>query len=178
MQETDQLGGMGFRESALALRAQSDERAREELITRQEKNILRIASRAKHRFVTKSDDEWSIALFAFSRAIDTYRAEKGAFLPYAEKLIRNSLIDSGRAEARRAREISVPPDAFEGEGEEESPEDGGDAETKEDSADDRADSTASLRDALKGAGRGSASPVDTYRAKQAEAWKRPLTATK
>lgn len=61
MQETDQLGGMGFRESALALRAQSDERAREELITRQEKNILRIASRAKHRFVTKSDDEWAIA---------------------------------------------------------------------------------------------------------------------
>ena len=64
------------------------------------------------------------------------------------------------------------------EGEEEAPEDGGDAETKEDSAEDRADSTASLRDALKGAGRGSASPVDTYRAKQAEAWKRPLTATK
>ena len=66
----------------------------------------------------------------------------------------------------------------EGEGEEVSPEDGGNAETKEDSAEDRADSTASLRDALKGAGRGSASPVDTYRAKQAEAWKRPLTATK
>lgn len=66
----------------------------------------------------------------------------------------------------------------EGEGEEEAPEDGGDAEAKEDSADDRADSTASLRDALKGAGRGSASPVETYRSKQAEAWKRPLTATK
>jgi hypothetical protein len=66
----------------------------------------------------------------------------------------------------------------EGEGEDESPEDGGDADTKEDSAEDRADSTASLRDALKGAGRGSASPVETYRSKQAEAWKRPLTATK
>lgn len=56
-----------------------------------------------------------------------------------------------------------------------SSEDEGDApETKED----RADSTATLRDALKGAGRGAASSVDTYRARQADAWKRPLTATK
>lgn len=114
MQETDQLGGMGFRESALALRAQSDERAREELITRQEKNILRIASRAKHRFVTKSDDEWAIALCAFSHAIDTYRAENGAFTTYAEVLIRRSLIDAHRAEAKYAQELSVSPDLFDG----------------------------------------------------------------
>ena len=63
----------------------------------------------------------------------------------------------------------------EGEGEGDSPEaEGEEPETKED----RADSTTSLRDALKGAGRGSASPVDSYRARQADAWKRPLTATK
>jgi hypothetical protein len=55
-----------------------------------------------------------------------------------------------------------------------SEEEGDEPETKED----RADSTTSLRDALKGAGRGSASPVDSYRSRQAEAWKRPLTATK
>ena len=61
------------------------------------------------------------------------------------------------------------------EGEGDAPEaEGEEPETKED----RADSTTSLRDALKGAGRGSASPVDSYRARQAEAWKRPLTATK
>jgi hypothetical protein len=58
--------------------------------------------------------------------------------------------------------------------EDDSEEEGEEPETKED----RADSTTSLRDALKGAGRGSASPVDTYRTRQAEAWKRPLTATK
>ena len=63
----------------------------------------------------------------------------------------------------------------EGEGEGDAPEaEGEEPETKED----RADSTTSLRDALKGAGRSSASPVATYRARQAEAWKRPLTATK
>jgi len=48
---------MGSYETELALRAAQDDRAREELIRRQERNILRIASRAKHRFVTKSDDE-------------------------------------------------------------------------------------------------------------------------
>ena len=109
---------MAFDESALALRAQEDERAREELIHRSERNILRIASRAKHRFVSKSDDEWAIALCAFSRAIDTYSSDKGRFLPYAETLIRRSLIDVYRAEKKRAIEISVPPESFEGETEE------------------------------------------------------------
>lgn len=109
---------MGVDETEV-LRAAQDERAREELIRRQEKNILRIASRAKHRFVTKSDDEWSIALFAFSRAIDTYRVGSGGFLRYAETLIRRSLIDAHRAEARHAPERSVPPEAFDGEAENE-----------------------------------------------------------
>ena len=108
---------MGMDESALALAAKADEKAREELITRQEKNILRIVSRAKHRFVTKSDDEWAIALCAFSHAIDTYQPEKGVFLSYAETLIRRSLIDAYRQEARHALEFAVPPEAFDGEAE-------------------------------------------------------------
>ncbi|MEA5046971.1 MAG: sigma factor [Eubacteriales bacterium] len=105
---------MGLDESTLVLRAARDERAREELIRRQEKNILRIASRAKHRFVTKSDDEWSVALCAFSRAIDTYVPGKGDFLPYAERLIRNGLIDAHRAETKHAPEVAVAPEEFEG----------------------------------------------------------------
>lgn len=110
---------MNLDEMNLILRAAQDERIREELIRRQEKNILRIASRAKHRFVTKNDDEWSIALFAFSRAIDTFSPDKGAFLPYAEMLIRRGLIDAHRAETKYAREIAVAPEAFDGETEEE-----------------------------------------------------------
>jgi hypothetical protein len=72
--------------------------------------------------------------------------------------------------------LAARADAEDEEGDEEDSEDG-EADTKEDSAD-REDSTSTLRDALKGAGRGTASPVQAYRAKQAEAWKRPLTATK
>ena len=105
---------MGFGESALALRAQRDERAREELISRQEKNILRVVSLAKRGFATKSDDEWAIALCAFSHAIDTYRPEKGAFVPYAETLMKRSLIDAHRAQKRHGQELPVSPDAFEG----------------------------------------------------------------
>lgn len=105
-------------ESEAALRAAQNEREREALIERQERNILRIASRAKHRFVTKSDDEWSVALVAFSKAVDTYDTERGAFLPYAETLIRRSLIDDYRANARFSGEISVSPDVLDGETEE------------------------------------------------------------
>lgn len=54
-----------------------------------------------------------------------------------------------------------------------------DGETYEDADSDRSDSSATLRDALKGAGRSiNSSPVTAYRSRTAEAWKRPLTATK
>jgi len=112
---------MGSYETELALRAAQDDRAREELIRRQERNILRIASRAKHRFVTKSDDEWSVALCAFSRAIDTFERGSGGFLPYAETLIRRALIDAHRAESRFEREMSVVPEAFSADADEEAP---------------------------------------------------------
>jgi hypothetical protein len=51
-------------------------------------------------------------------------------------------------------------------------------DSPEDEDDDRSDSSESLRTALRGAGRSTADPVSTYRSKQVEAWKRPLTATK
>jgi hypothetical protein len=73
---------------------------------------------------------------------------------------------AARADEEGDEEAEEPGESPEAEGET--------PEAKED----RADSTANLRDALKGAGRGAASTVDTYRARQADAWKRPLTATK
>ena len=113
-QETDEAFRMGFDESALALRAQTDEQAREELILLQEKNLLRIVSLVKRGYATRSDDEWAIALCAFSRAIDTYRPERGAFVPYAETLVKHSLIDERRAKERREREMPFSPELFEG----------------------------------------------------------------
>ena len=56
-------------------------------------------------------------------------------------------------------------------------EDDAEGDTKEDAAD-RTDSTATLRDALKGAGHSSNSPIAAYHSRVTEAWKQPLTATK
>ena len=101
----------------LAMTAASDERKREELINSNEQTILRTASAACRRFVSKSDDEWSIALGAFSKAVDVYSQEKGDFLPFAQMLIKRELIDYYRSQKNSLREVSVAPHVLEGGGE-------------------------------------------------------------
>ena len=44
-----------------ALQAKSDGSKREEFIRDNEQTILRIASKATGRYITRSDDEWSVA---------------------------------------------------------------------------------------------------------------------
>ena len=95
-----------------ALLAKEDERAREELIHRSEQTILRTAAAVSRHYVGKSDDEWSVALCAFSRAIDLYDGTKGDFLPFSQMLIRRELVDVWRQEARHASETSVAPELF------------------------------------------------------------------
>ncbi len=63
-----------------AVAAKSSEVKREIFIKDMERTILKIASRMTGRFITKSDDEWSIALFAFNKAIDTYSEDKGDYM--------------------------------------------------------------------------------------------------
>ena len=101
----------------LALAAKGNESVREQLINAQKQTILRSASSTAKRYVTESDDEWSIAMYAFSKAIDAYSPDKGEFLPFAQMLIRRSLIDYFRSEARYAPEVSVSPEIMEGSGE-------------------------------------------------------------
>ena len=101
----------------LALSAARNEQRREELIRAQERTILRTASAACRRFVSRSDDEWSVALCAFSRAVDVYDEAKGDFLPFAQMLIKRELIDYFRAQKSVLREVSVAPHVLEGGGE-------------------------------------------------------------
>jgi RNA polymerase sigma factor len=100
--------------NVLALRASKDERAREQLIQEQEQTILRTASAVSRRYVGRSDDEWSVALCAFSRAVDLYDEDRGDFLPFAQMLIRRELVDAHRADARHMAELSVAPQVLEG----------------------------------------------------------------
>jgi len=75
--------------------------------------------------------------------------------------------------------LAARSDSGDEEGEESTKDETGEnGETKEDAEDARSDSSAGLRQALKGAGSANATPENVYRSKMADAWKRPLTATK
>ena len=95
--------------------AREDEQKLEKLIEKNKGFILYQAFKTVHHFVTTSDDEWSVALIAFSEAVNTWKEEKGPFRPFASLVIRRRLLDYLNSESRHAQEISVEPQAFSGE---------------------------------------------------------------
>ena len=98
-----------------AVAAKTSEIMRETFIKDMERTILRFASGITGRFITKSDDEWSIALFAFNKAIDSYSEDKGDYMAYSKLLIDRALIDYRRSESRHSAEILYDPEILEGE---------------------------------------------------------------
>ncbi len=96
----------------LAVSAKTNEDTMNKLIKQYENFILKCASSAARIYVSRSDDEWSIALAAFTEAVKNYSAEKGSFLNFAELVIRRRIIDFIRSKSRYAPEISVNPSLF------------------------------------------------------------------
>jgi RNA polymerase sigma factor len=87
----------------LIRRAQAGEdTARDDLITRYEPLILRMASRAVGRYIRKGqDEEASIALLAFNEAITSFDPDRGrGFVRFAEQVIRRRLVDHYRRQRR------------------------------------------------------------------------------
>jgi len=97
----------------LAMKASQDEEIFEQLTHRYESHIRAVASSVRHNFVTKSDDEWSIALEAFHTAVQTYDMEKGSFLSYADLVMKRKLIDYSRKQGKYDQEEIVDPYLFE-----------------------------------------------------------------
>ena len=97
-----------------AVLAAGSEPVREDFIHQQEQLILKTASWASYRYVTKSDDEWSVALEAFSDAIDKYNPSQGDFIPFSQMLMKRALIDHHRSESPHLVEISTSPFVLEG----------------------------------------------------------------
>ena len=64
------------------VKAQKDNQFLEEFIAEYEVFILHTAHKSAGRYITKTDDQWSIALSAFHEAINSYDFEKGAFLTF------------------------------------------------------------------------------------------------
>ncbi|OQB20481.1 MAG: RNA polymerase sigma factor SigI [Firmicutes bacterium ADurb.Bin182] len=96
----------------LAQEAALDESKLDRLIVENEQFILKCSSLIAHRYITKSDDEWSVALTAFAEAVSKYRFDKGSFLFFAETVIRRRLIDYQRNKGKYSKEIPVNPTAF------------------------------------------------------------------
>jgi RNA polymerase sigma factor len=103
----------------LVLNAKADTSTRESLIRQQEFYILKCASKTSHRYITKSDDEWSVSLLAFSQAIDSYELDKGSFLSFAELVIKRRLIDYSKSQGKYNSEVFVDPILFDAPPEEE-----------------------------------------------------------
>lgn len=85
----------------------TDPRQLEEFIEQHEVFILRSAAKAAKHYVTKSDDEWSVALGAFSEAVEKYDFARGSFIAFADLMIRRKLIDFFRARGKYDSEVQV-----------------------------------------------------------------------
>lgn len=98
-----------------ALMAAKDDKILSEFINEHNHFIINCAYRTTHKYITQSEDEWSISLIAFTNAVKTYTPHKGGFVPYSELLIKRSLIDYYRAAQKFKPELSVSPDIFDSE---------------------------------------------------------------
>lgn len=83
------------------LQIRTDPTLLDNFILSYEKYILSIASKVSKKYISTSDDEWSVSLAAFHEAINKYDLDRGHFLPFAELLITRSLIDYFRHENRK-----------------------------------------------------------------------------
>ncbi|SHM96369.1 RNA polymerase sigma-I factor [Gracilibacillus kekensis] len=88
-------------EHSIAEIQKGNEALREQLIRYYQPYILNVVGQVCKQFKTWNDDEASIGLIAFNRAIDTYKPSKGrTFLNYVYLLIHRELIDYFRKENR------------------------------------------------------------------------------
>ncbi|HYE69313.1 MAG TPA: RNA polymerase sigma-I factor [Anaerovoracaceae bacterium] len=89
------------------LQAQQDKQYLEEFIKEYEVFILHTAHKGAGQYITKRDDQWSVALLAFHEAVKSYDFDKGAFLSFAETVIKRRLYDYSRKESRHGCEVLI-----------------------------------------------------------------------
>jgi RNA polymerase sigma factor len=90
----------------LADATSGNEIAREKIIRHYQPYIINTIGRISGRYLTWSDEEASIGLLAFNRAIDTYNDNGGrTFLNYVYLLINRDLIDYFRKESKQAHHL-------------------------------------------------------------------------
>lgn len=100
---------------ANVLRAKEDSVYRNSFLNDHKKFILTTAYRTLNRYVTDSDDEWSVALLAFNEAIDEFEESRGSFEGFAKLVIKRRLLNYSRSESKRRNEFSTEPAVLSGE---------------------------------------------------------------
>lgn len=96
-------------------RARSDPEYRNLFLQQNKKFILASAYQALNRYITDSDDEWSVALLAFNEAIDDFEEGHGTtFEGFARIVIQRRLLNYSRSEQRFRNEYSTQPSVLEG----------------------------------------------------------------
>ncbi|MBP6492063.1 MAG: hypothetical protein KA282_03730 [Clostridia bacterium] len=98
------------------MKAQKDHQYLDEFIKEYESFILHTAQKSVGRYITKMDDQWSIALSGFYEAINSYDYDKGAFLSFAETVIKRRLYDYIRKQSRHDCEVLIDSYTIENEG--------------------------------------------------------------
>lgn len=88
-------------------KAKNDSRAADELIAEYMPFIRSETAKFLNRPPNSSDDELSIAMFAFYESIKNYSRLRGSFLKFASLQIKNRLIDNFRKEKRSKGLISL-----------------------------------------------------------------------
>lgn len=94
------------------LSVRNDPQQLNNFIAENKRFVLTSAYYALNRYVSDSDDEYSIALMAYAEAIDAYDESKGNFQSFAAMVIKRRLIDYLRTQSRYAPELSVEPYAM------------------------------------------------------------------
>lgn len=87
--------------------AKTDQKNADQLIADYMPFIRSETAKFLKRTPAPSDDELSIAMFAFYEAINSYAEKRGAFLNFAALQIKNRLIDNYRKERRNFGHISL-----------------------------------------------------------------------
>lgn len=90
-----------------AIKARDDAAYFELFLTDYESFILHAARKATGRYIAKTDDQWSVAMSAFHEAVSSYAFEKGAFLPFADTVIKRRLYDYLRKQSKHSCEILI-----------------------------------------------------------------------
>ncbi len=102
----------------LILKSKTDDLALSDLIGNNRNWILQCASKTLKRYITDSDDEWSVSLLAFTEAVRNYDSEKGSFYPFTSVVIRRRLYDYLTSQQKHNNVIFVAPEVFSGESKE------------------------------------------------------------